>query len=250
MKLIQILTLSSGDNNVKDTHSSAESSDTEDEEFIEGRDDKESEEEELEEMEGTAATQPTATDGPHVENDSDPNTIHEEPQEGSIPPRRHSQTPTKSKSLDHGVDKKKITSSSSFDSLMDDRENKESTSSKEKPTEKKKSVFTFDIPAKKTFKNNSDSRKCSTVSDPGVPTENQQAQRGRLRRQGAVKAPHRARSSVTTSASAPQLQTGAQDKWANRRYVYTHRHHHHYKNDFTIAICTIFSSKPTPCQVC
>lgn len=200
------MTLSTGDSGVKDTHSSAESSDSEDEEYIEGDDDKESEEEELEELRGTATA-----DTAYVENGSADGTIPEEPQRVSARPKKHS-APPKSCSFDQVTEEKKMTSSNSFDSLS----GKESTTSKEaRPRIKKQSAFNFDINIKKSYKDNSDVRKVSTESDPGLSTEYQQSQHSRLHRKGAFKVSRNGRS--TTSAPSPQ--SPGQDKWANRRYV-------------------------------
>lgn len=234
-KLAQCFTLSPGDNSVKDTHSSAESSDSEDEEYIEGHDDKESEEEELEELRSTAATQPTTGNAPLVENGSAHHAIPEEPQQVPASPRKHS-APPKSASLDQILESKKMTSSNSFDSLSDANENKVSASGREeaRPRMKKQSAFNFDLGARKTSKDN---RKFSTESDPGVSTEYQRSQHSRLQRQGAFKASRGGRGNASSNSSQPQ--SPGQDKWANRRFVWS---------DTITIITTITIPSPLHCR--
>lgn len=181
------------DGNVKDTHSSAESSDSEDEEYIEGHDDKESEEEELEEPKSPRAQ-------PLTENGISEHAIPEEDQQTQ--PKRKTSEIVKGKSLDEvDVENKKMTSSKSFDSLSSEKEGKNKSRSK-------KSAFSFDIQNKKISKEN---RKCSTASDPGVTTEYQRAQHPRLQRQGAVKG-SRINRDVPARPTSP-----SEDKWATRR---------------------------------
>uniref|UniRef100_A0A0P4VYZ5 Phospholipase A2 n=1 Tax=Scylla olivacea TaxID=85551 RepID=A0A0P4VYZ5_SCYOL len=191
--------------NMKDTHSSAESSDSEDEKYIEGHDDKESEEEELEEHKSTPAQ-------PLVENGITQHTIPEEDRQ--IQPKRKTSEIPKACSLDQAdVEDKKITSSRSFDSLSSEKEGKtDQTDPKDKgdirPRIKKASAFSFDLQSRKTSKDN---RKFSTESDPGVTTEYQRAQHPRLQRQGAIKG------SRINKEEAAQPTSPSQDKWATRR---------------------------------
>lgn len=181
------------DGNVKDTHSSAESSDSEDEEYIEGHDDKESEEEELEEPKSPCAQ-------PLTENGIMQHAIPEEDQQTQ--PKRKTSEIVKGKSLDEvDVESKKMTSSKSFDSLSSEKGGKNKSRSS-------KSAFNFDIQSKKTSKEN---RKISTESDPGVTTEYQRAQHPRLQRQGAVKG-SRINRDVAARPTSP-----SEDKWATRR---------------------------------
>lgn len=206
-----------GNSNVKDTHSSAESSDSEDEDYIEGRDDKESEEEELEEMRSTDTNTDTntntSTNTDQLENGTTHSTIPEEPERVTVPLKKHS-APPKSCSFDHIVEDKKIMTTNSFDSLSE-KDSGDAAGKEGRPKIKKQSAFNFDISFKKAPKETSESRK---ISDPGPSTELQQS---RLQRRGAFKGSRNNRSNTSSSSAppdlAPQPQSPGQDRWANRR---------------------------------
>lgn len=199
------------DSNVKDTHSSAESSDSEDEEYIEGDDDEYSEDEESDEHGNMSQSKSL----PHMRNGMSQDTIPEEDKQTHAPVRRVSDLP-KGSSLDEAqVNDKKITSSKSFDSISTSstKQGKDDAKGKgdSKSRTRKESAFTFDLPGRKTSKDGKMNRKVSSESDPGVTTEYQRTQHPRLHRQGAFKS---SRANKEEASQAPALN---QDKWTTRR---------------------------------
>lgn len=205
--------------NIKDTHSSGESSDSEDEIDIEGKDDKESEEEDFEDVQNTKiqSLKSQATENGTAAKES---VLDDDESQGLCRPNRKCSTlpRLKSTSPDEKANHNNVIFTAKSDECLTSGsfdERIQNTTEKELKKKKKKNSlgFSFELPKRKTSK---DTKKFSTASDPGVNTVFETAQVSCLSRKGAVKGPRLRKEETVKVKDAP-----GQKAWANRRFVFS-----------------------------